>query len=47
MKFEFNWPSGFMEKMFENVDGRTDRMTDGGRWSDWYTISSHISLRLK
>ena len=23
MKFEFNWPSGFREKMFENVDGRT------------------------
>ena len=27
MKFEFNWPwyiSGSEEKMFENVDGRTD-----------------------
>ena len=29
--------------MFEIVDGRTD---DGHR-SDWYTISSHISLRLR
>ena len=27
MKFEFNWPSGFREKMFENVDGWT---TDAG-----------------
>ena len=31
MKFEFNWPSDSEEKMFENVDGRTDdgRTTDG------------------
>ena len=31
------------EMMFENVDGRT---TDGRR-SDWYTISSPMSLRLR
>ena len=31
------------EKMFENVGGRT---TDG-RQSDWYTISSPMSLRLR
>ena len=30
------------EKMFENVDGRTD-----GRRSDWYTISSPMGLRLR
>ena len=41
--------------MFENVDGRTDGRTDGqtddgrtdGRRSDWYTISSPMSLRLR
>ena len=43
MKFEFNWPSGFKEKMFENIDRR---MTDRRR-SDWYTISSPMSLLLK
>ena len=31
------------EKMFENVDGRTD----DGRRRDWYTISSPMSLRLR
>ena len=31
------------EKMFENVDGRTP----DGRRSDWYTISSPMSLRLR
>ena len=30
------------EKMFENVDRRMD-----GRQSDWYTISSPMSLRLR
>ena len=32
MKFEFNWPSISEEKMFENVDGRTDDgwTTDAG-----------------
>ena len=31
MKFEFNWPSVSEEKMFENVDGRTDDgRTDAG-----------------
>ena len=35
--------------MFEIVDGRTDgrRTTDDGRQSDWYTISSPMSLRLR
>ena len=28
MKFEFNWPSGFEEKMFENVD-RTEAGVTG------------------
>ena len=29
MKYEFNWPSSFLEeKMFENVDGR--QTTDAG-----------------
>ena len=42
MKFEFNWPSGLEEKIIENVDGPTD-----GRRSDWYTISSPMSLRLR
>ena len=27
MKFEFNWPSSFRGRMFENVEGRT---TDAG-----------------
>ena len=31
------------EKAFDNVDVRT---TDG-RWSDWYTISSPMRLRLR
>ena len=36
------------EKMFENVDGRrTDRRTDAGRQSHWYTISSPMSLWLR
>ena len=34
MKFDFNWPSGFRGKMFENVDGRTDGRTDDGRTTD-------------
>ena len=42
MKFEFNWPVVSEEKMFENVDRRTD-----GQWSDWYTISSPMSLWLR
>ena len=40
MKFEFSCPF-VLEKMFKNVDGQT---TDG-RGSDWYTISSHMSLQ--
>ena len=32
------------EKMFENVDGRTDGRGTDGRRSDWYTISSPMSL---
>ena len=44
MKFEFNLPSVFLEeKMVENVDRR---MMDGLR-SDWYTISSPISVWLR
>ena len=37
------------EKMFEIVDGRTDdgRQTTDGHRSDWYTISSPMSLRLR
>ena len=31
MKFERNWLSGFREKSFENVNGRTDGRTDDGR----------------
>ena len=42
MKFELIGPVVSEEKMFENVDGRTD-----GRRSDWYTISSPMSLRLR
>ena len=43
MKLEFNiGPVVTEEKMFENVDGRTDR-----RQSDWYTISSSMSLPLR
>ena len=35
------------DKLFENVDGRTtDGWTDGRTLSDWYTISSPMSLRL-
>ena len=48
MTFEFNWPSGFRGVDVWNC-GRTDdrlRTTDG-RWSDWYTISSPMSLRLR
>ena len=33
--------------MFENVDGRTDNGWTDGRRSDWYTISSPMSLRLR
>ena len=40
MKFEFNWPSGFRGEI---VDEAT---TDGSR-SDWYTISSSMSLPLR
>ena len=29
MKFEYNWPSGLEEKMFENVDGQTDARVTG------------------
>ena len=48
MKFEFNWPSGSEEKMFENVDGRTDdRRPDDGRRSDWYTFRSQTCLNVK
>ena len=36
-------PVASEEKIIENVDGRR---TDG-RQSDWYTISSPISLRLR
>ena len=43
MKFEFNWPSGFRGEDVENVGG----WTDDGRQSDWYTISSPMSLRLR
>ena len=35
------------EKMFENVDGRTDDGRTDGRRSHWYTISSPMSLRLR
>ena len=35
------------EKMFENVDGRTDDGPTDERRSDWYTISSPMSLRLR
>ena len=38
MKFEFNWPSGFR---------RCLKMLTDGRQSDWYTISSPMSLWLK
>ena len=33
--------------MFENVDGLTTNRWTDGRWSDWYTISSLISLWLR
>ena len=39
MKLEFNWPSGFRGKIFENVDGRTH-----GRGSHWYKLKSHLQL---
>ena len=35
------------EKMFENVDGWMDGRSTDGRRSDWYTISSAMSLRLR
>ena len=44
MEFEFNCPSGCRGEVFEIVDGH--RTTDGLR-SDWYTISSPMSLRLR
>ena len=52
MKFEFNWPNGFrgkdVLKCWQTVKPvRTDGQTDGGRRSDWYTISSPIGLRLR
>ena len=43
MKFDLIGPVVSEEKMFENVD----RRTDDGRQSDWYTISSSMSLRLR
>ena len=41
MKFEFNWPSGFRGEDVWKC-WRTER-----RRSDWYTISSPLSLRLR
>ena len=47
MKFELYWPSGFRGEDVWNC-GRTDgRRTTDGRRSDWYTISSPMSLRLR
>ena len=42
MKFEFNWPSGFRGEDVWNCE-----WTDDGCQSDWYTISSTMSLRLR
>ena len=47
MKFEFIGPVVSEEKMFENVDGRTDGRRTDGRRSHWYTNSSPRSLRLR
>ena len=46
MKFEFNWPSGFREEDVWKC-WRTDGRRMDGRRSDWYTISSPMSLRLR
>ena len=46
MKFEFDWPSGFRGEDVWNC-GRTDGRTTDGRRSDWYTLSSPMSLRLR
>ena len=41
-KFEFNWPCGFRGEDVWNC-----WQTDAGRRSDWYIISSPMSLRLR
>ena len=47
MKFEFDWPSGFRGEDVLNYGRPDGQQTPDGCRSDWYTITSPMSLRLR